>query len=261
MQAIRITRRDYVSWSQISTYESCPLLFRYRYVDPAEPDFTPSALVFGKAVHAGLEEMAFRVMQGRPIKFSSAMDAYDSSFDEPLDAPVRYRDGEDKDSLRQMAHRMLVAASSLPIFRGENEIVGIEETLRATLHLAVPDCLAIVDLAYIEIDALYVVDFKTAAKKWSTSQIEDADDQLSLYEQLVEPLRKTLGLPVRLQFIVITKAKAPQIQVIDVSSQPPFRITDRLRENWKGITSGKFPAKPSWRCKGCQFQSICPTVN
>ena len=45
-----ITGKEHISWSQIQTYQQCPVKYRFRYVDHAEPDFTPSSLAFGGAM-------------------------------------------------------------------------------------------------------------------------------------------------------------------------------------------------------------------
>jgi hypothetical protein len=49
-----ITDRPYLSWSQCQTYQLCPKKFCFQYVEQAEPEFTPSSLVFGSAIHSAI---------------------------------------------------------------------------------------------------------------------------------------------------------------------------------------------------------------
>lgn len=54
-QALDLTGRSYLSFSQVSGMRRCPQQFAFRYTDPVEPDFVPEALKFGGAIHAALE--------------------------------------------------------------------------------------------------------------------------------------------------------------------------------------------------------------
>ena len=54
--AKKLTGRDYVSWSALSTYRTCPLKYRFRYVDGLPEESVSSALVFGTGIHTAIEE-------------------------------------------------------------------------------------------------------------------------------------------------------------------------------------------------------------
>jgi hypothetical protein len=44
--AKKLTGRDYVSWSAISTFRTCPLKYKFRYVDGLPEESVSSALVW-----------------------------------------------------------------------------------------------------------------------------------------------------------------------------------------------------------------------
>ena len=43
-QALDLTGRSYLSFSQVNGMRRCPQQFAFRYADPIEPDFVPEAL-------------------------------------------------------------------------------------------------------------------------------------------------------------------------------------------------------------------------
>ena len=48
-------KRDYISHSAITTYQQCPLRYRFKYVDALPETFVSSNLIFGGAIHSALE--------------------------------------------------------------------------------------------------------------------------------------------------------------------------------------------------------------
>ena len=54
-RAARLIGRDYLSYSSISTYQTCPLRFYFRYVLELPETPVSSSLAFGGAVHAAIE--------------------------------------------------------------------------------------------------------------------------------------------------------------------------------------------------------------
>ena len=48
-------KRDYISHSAITTYQQCPLRYRFKYVDGLPETVVSSALIFGGAIHSTLE--------------------------------------------------------------------------------------------------------------------------------------------------------------------------------------------------------------
>jgi putative RecB family exonuclease len=53
--AKRLTGRDYISWSALSTFRTCPLKYKFRYVDGLPEESVSSALVFGTGIHTAVD--------------------------------------------------------------------------------------------------------------------------------------------------------------------------------------------------------------
>jgi ATP-dependent helicase/DNAse subunit B len=62
--ASQLTGRDYLSYSAIAAYQKCPLRYFFQYVADLAPEFVPSSLVFGGAVHAAIEHRLRCVFEG-----------------------------------------------------------------------------------------------------------------------------------------------------------------------------------------------------
>jgi hypothetical protein len=64
--AKKLTGRDYVSWSALSTFRTCPLKYRFRYVDGLPEESVSSALVFGSGIHTAVEQHFQALLSGDP---------------------------------------------------------------------------------------------------------------------------------------------------------------------------------------------------
>ena len=140
-------------------------------------------------------------------------------------------------------------------------IVGIEEELRVMLDADLPDLLARVDLVTQTEGALNVIDFKTSRSSWTEQKAQESGDQLVLYGKTVARMSRSLGLPVKLHFAVLTKHKVPRVQVLPVMADEN-RVSvmrDGVAQVWAAIQSGNFYPNPSpMNCTACPFRSKCP---
>ena len=62
------------SASALKTYLICPQKFRYHYVEGAEHESRPSALVLGRAVHAALARLHRGLQDGHTVETSELID-------------------------------------------------------------------------------------------------------------------------------------------------------------------------------------------
>ena len=67
----KMSETQHLSHSQISTYLTCPLRYKFHYVDTIPPEFTAAALVFGQAIHEAVLHSIRRTWKampaGRPV--------------------------------------------------------------------------------------------------------------------------------------------------------------------------------------------------
>lgn len=273
LEAQRLTGRGYLSHSQLSLFRGCPRKFAYVYVEKATPEFQPVSLIFGGSIHAAMELHFRRQLEGLSSDAGDLMhafvEAWQAQCDSQPDTPVRFNKGESFDDVRDLARRIIDVFLASPASKPHGEIVGIEEQLTVTLASDLPDLLAKVDLVTRMPDSLHVVDWKTSRSRWTPDKAAENAEQLRLYSRMVRQMAEGLQVPVALHFVVVTKAKSPMVQVLDVPTpnQASDRgeaklLTDNVRQVWTAIKAGvDYPAPSPMQCSTCPFKSRCPAFN
>ncbi|MEQ9380025.1 MAG: PD-(D/E)XK nuclease family protein [Pirellulales bacterium] len=258
-RALQLTGRDYISYSAISTYQQCPLKYRFRYVDRLPEEFVSANLVFGSAIHAAAELHFNELMiGGPPPDVDELLVAYNESWDLQADKDIRYRQGQDRSHHEGLAKRLLTAFQESDLSQPAGTILGVEEELRGQVIQGCPDLLARIDLVVETDDAVVVTDLKTSRSRWSSTQAEQASDQLMLYGELAGEL--ACEKPVLLQFAVITKTKVPSVEIHPVSASTDRVAWTKLSVQyvWQAIDAEHFYPSPSaMNCGGCPYRQSC----
>jgi putative RecB family exonuclease len=257
--AQRLTGRDYVSWSALSTYRQCPLRYYFRYVRRLPEPVVSASLAFGGALHAAIELHFRELLAGNsPPDQDMLLGAFWEEWNNRSETTIEFGKNEDLNSIAHLADRTIAAFRTSEFARPSGRILGVEEELRGQLVEGMPELLAKLDLVVETDDSLVVTDFKSARSRWSPGQAEISGEQLLLYADLAKELAPAKQL--RLEFVVITKAKAPQIDRLSVSSdRARVRRIQRVAENvWQAISSERFyPAPSAMNCAGCPFTAPC----
>lgn len=251
--------RDYLSYSAISLYQSCPLRYYFRYV-AGLPERTVSAnLVFGSAVHRAVEHHFNELLAGNePPTVDALIGEYDRHWQEADPQTVQFGKDDDVESLGQLAQKMFGAFQASPLASPTGQIIGVEEELRGQVVRGCPDILGRIDLLVETAEELVVTDLKTSRSRWSRDQADDSAGQLLLYHELVRDFAPRKR--VRLQFAVLTKTKEPVMDVHEVPvNQKRIDRTKRIVERvWKAIDSQAFyPAPSPMQCPSCSFREQC----
>jgi len=256
-----VPRAEHISYSAITTYQQCPLRYRFRYVDGLPEPFVSSSLLFGGAIHSALEfHFTERLIGHEPPSLDMLLDMFQAAWRERAAEydEIRFGRGETHSSLSALADRMLTEFCASPAAAWDETVVGIEEELRGELVPDVPELLARIDLLTATSDALVITDFKTARSRWSREQAEGSAFQLLLYSELVRRLMPDRD--VRLRFLVLTKTKQPAVEPFDVTLSPrrAHRTVKAVEHTWRAIEAGHFyPAPNPMNCASCPFRSPC----
>ena len=257
-----ITDRPYLSWSQCQSYQFCPQKFCFQYVEQIEPEFTPSTLCFGSAIHSAISLHHEAQLEGIATPQVDKLLNLVRDDLEPTTAPIRYNKNEDQDMLLELAERMLLAFFKSDHAVAQGKLLCIEEGVSGSVDQELPDITGYIDLVTITDAGLIVTDYKTTRSAWSAAKAEENAAQLRLYGELLKMRFDDELAIAKLQFVTITKAKSPKVVAHTVaSSDEKLKATvDQIREVWKGIEAGVFPTRPGWICKQCQFQSKCDSA-
>jgi putative RecB family exonuclease len=257
--AKRLTGRDYVSWSAISTFRTCPLKYKFRYIDGLPEESVSSALVFGTGIHSAVEQHFQAVLSGDPKPdLDALLFAYRSAWLPHEPDAIQFGSKETRASLDAMASKMLMAFLASPAASVQGRVLGVEEEIRGMLVEGVPDLYGRVDLLTEDDDKVVVTDIKTSRGKWSPKQVEDSGEQLMLYAHLASEISP--GKKIATRFLVLTKAKEPVVEehVREVEPAAVKRTLAGVERVWRAIESGVFyPAPSTMNCASCGYRAAC----
>jgi putative RecB family exonuclease len=256
---VQPTGRDYLSFSAIRLYQTCPLKFFFKYHLGLPEETVSSSLVFGGALHRSIEFHFRELLAGNPAPHSDALlgEFWEGWQERDLDQ-VRFGKGENRDSLGMLAERMLTAFQQHEVARPTGQILAVEEELRGRVVPGCPDVLGRVDLILDTGNELVISDWKSARSRWSQEQAEDAAEQLILYSELAMDFAP--GKPVTLEFVILTKTKDVVVDrhLMPVDSAQVSRTKRVVERVWRAIESENFyPAPSAMNCPGCPYRADC----
>ena len=257
--ARELTGRDYVSWSALSTFRTCPLKYKFRYIDGLPEESVSSALVFGTGIHAAVEQHYQAILSGEEQPdVERLMFAYRSAWLPHDPDAIQFGSTETRASLDALATRMLTAFLNSPAASVQGRVLGVEEEIRGMLVEGVPDLYGRVDLLTEDSDTLVVTDIKTSRGRWSPEQVEDSGEQLLLYSYLASEISP--GKKIATRFLVLTKTKEPVIgeHVREVEPVAVKRTLAGVERVWRAIESGVFLSEPRvLNCASCRYRTAC----
>jgi RecB family exonuclease len=264
MVPVEVRQQPHVSFTQIDQYLRCPLRYRFLYIDRLEPDFVPAARAFGSGIHAAAAMFFRGVGQGERPRVEDVQGYFESFWNlETEHQPLRYGEKESKESLLDLARRML-AVLCAGFQQPGTEVVAVEQPFAVPLidqetgEILDRDLVGTLDLLERDAEGLVVVDLKTSTRKYTDLQVETAL-QLSVYSYAVGLSTFANGDDVRLRFDVLTKTKQPELHRYWTTRDRAgnVRLFRLVSEVLGAIEAGAFHPIVGWQCKGCVFRSKC----
>ena len=212
----QLKEQPHYSYSAISAYLNCQLLYYYRYVEKRAAERTPAALPFGTAFHSAMSEQARAAQRGELVKPSKLKDIFTEYFKANIagSPEVVFKEGDNMDSLIGLAGGMLESATSgWPDFH--QTIAGVAVPFRFDIEGLSKPIVGEYDLLVKEPtpfdepeDDQYVtiVDWKTASRMWPDERA-GRELQATIYIASYEAVH---SLRPSFRFDVTTKAKTPR---------------------------------------------------
>jgi len=254
-----LTGRDYISWSAISTFRTCPLKYKFRYIDGLPEESVSSALIFGTGIHSAVEQHFQAILSGdEQPDVERLMFAYRSAWLPHDPDAISFGSTETRGSLDALASKMLTAFLNSPAVSVQGRVLGVEEEIRGMLVEGVPDLYGRVDLFTEDSDSLVITDIKTSRGRWSQEQVEDSGEQLLMYSHLASEIAP--GKKIATRFLVLTKTRETTVEehVREVEPAAVKRTLAGVERVWRAIESGNFyPAPSVVACSGCGYRAAC----
>lgn len=232
-----------LSYSAISTYQKCPLSYKYLYVEklPTKPSHY---LSFGNSIHSALE-FFYNVEKPVPYSLEELLgeldrvwltDGYES------DAQEREYKEKGRAILTQFYH------DNLPSFA-----VPVAVEKRFYLDFDGVTLSGVIDrIDRLENGDLEIIDYKTNGKLPPKTKI-NTDLQLPIYHMAAEKLYGVAPKKLTLYFLVPNKKVTAQKTKTDIA-----RAQAAIHKVAEGIAGEQFAPLKNPLCPWCDFIEICP---
>jgi len=255
IQDLNLKVGEWVSYSQLSTYENCPKQYKYGYV-LGLPRPSSSALSFGISIHSALNYFYKRIVDVKSglegfnemPTLVDLLGIYDSGwistgYDGPKHAKMRYEFG--KKLLKDYYNN---------IFSEEENPLVLEASFKLQIdNSTINGKIDRIDLVEDKngIKTVNLIDYKTGRAKEEKDVKKDM--QLAIYALAAE---ESLGL----------KVNTVGLWFIEHGKKVEFEVTDKMkldakikiREIIADMKTKQFMAKPNmFTCKFCAFKEIC----
>ena len=246
------------SHSRLSSFESCPRKFHYRYVQKLPVETESIEAFAGKRVHEVLERLYKAAQQSRFPSLERVLRLFRELWAEHFKPEtVRIARAENGPEVyRENGERCLTNYYRRHYPFDRDETLGLEQ--RVTFSLDTSGAYrvqGVIDRVVRARDgAIEIHDFKTG--KWVPTQKElDRDRQLALYQIGIAEKYGT-DQPIRLVWHYLLRDQAR------TSTRTPEALAD-LREHTIQLIDAihaeqNFEPRPSALCGWCEFAEICP---
>jgi putative RecB family exonuclease len=246
---------DHLSYTQLSTYMTCPLRYKFQYVEQIPPAFKSAALAFGSAIHEAAGAFYNQHLMGDTLRPDQMLDVYREAWRNGDETEIHFFNGDSESKLIAKAGQMV------KVFHGAFDpsiaVIGVEEFFEFNIGDLPPFCGYIDLIEQSEAGQITVADLKTAARKPINGSVHQ-NLQLTAYSVGVEALGFAPD-SVNLRLDVLTKTKEPQMVRLEStrSDEERDRFVKLVKHVWNGIEREVFFPKQDWHCQQCPFSEPC----
>jgi putative RecB family exonuclease len=250
---------DHLSYSQINCYTSCPLKYRFHYIDGLEEEITSSALLFGSGIHSGLQAYLQSILEADHLRPDQLLDIFIDEWRTSQRGKIRYSARESEESLTNKAHELFTLF--VDAYDPQGEVIAVEEAFRIDLNenvddspVALPPLVGSID-AIIKNGSTALIDFKTASRK--------PNGDVNAMQLVAYSLgATTLGyepneLAYRYEYLVKTVKPGLVNHPVRIDDDDRRRFVKIVTRVWKAIQSSIFYPNPSYLCSSCGYQTYC----
>ncbi|MEE9289356.1 MAG: ATP-dependent DNA helicase [Bacteroidota bacterium] len=235
-----------LSFSQIDTYQTCPLKYKFRYIYKI-PTPPKAYFVYGDIQHRVLEAFFSKIKRGEEVSDETLQRLYQE----------RWREGRFIDTLQQVEYKKR-GYSELQEFYERNkeslkEPLALEDDFRISIggHKVTG---RIDRIDALDDDSVEVIDYKTGRPKGQDNA--DKSMQLSIYALAVrERFEKE---PRLLSFYYLTNNEKVSSSRTDEQLEAAKKSILEVAEE---ILGENFEPNRNFHCEWCDFKPICPAWN
>ena len=261
MKLQEMRQSPHISYSQIETYISCGLQYKFSRIDRLPPEYIPDNLVFGSTIHKLLAQFYEAKMVGDLMSLSNIHVLFKKLWTEGAKGrdDIRYANGKDFETLLTQGIDLLTAWYSNQDDNNNYRVLAIEEAFTFNLvDIPVPVIGAVDLVEEDEAGTIIITDHKTAARSYSANDI-DRNMQMTIY-QMAAKSNGFADREILLRFDCLIKTKKPKFESYYTirTENDEKRMIKKIQQVWNGISKGVFvPNDSSYRHKNCQYRQYC----
>jgi DNA helicase-2/ATP-dependent DNA helicase PcrA len=254
-----------VSYSQLSSYESCPKQYRYRYILKL-PGYSNAALAFGSTIHNTLKDFYVQLKDFKhgltgvvdQPDLDMLLSLYDknwisSGYDTNHHESLRKKEGEE---ILKQFYKQFFDINTDPAFLEWSFNHELEDIIVRGMIDRVDYIDSAADSANgssksrSDKKPVRIIDYKTGKVR---AKEGDKDFQLALYTMALE--RKT---NFKVEEAALLYLEHGEYVKIDVSEKVREEAEGKVKGLVKEIRKGDFVPTPNmWVCKYCDYKAIC----
>jgi len=236
----------YLSYSQVETFNNCPLQYRYRYIQRI-PVPSSAAQSFGDSIHKTLRDFYKLVKEGKRPKEEDLIELLSKNW---IKEGYASRSHEEKS--RKEGEKILRS-----FYQKEFNLKIIPHLLEHPFVVKISPDLKIggkIDRVDKLGKVMEIIDYKTG-KTWEQKEVDNSL-QMSVYALAAINLGIFEGKPeeIILSFYFLESGEKKSTRR---TSQQLSLIKEELIKKAKEIQESKFEAKPSNMCDFCEYRLLC----
>ncbi len=250
---------EHLSYSSIKQYIDCGLQFRFRKIDQIKPEYTSDNLILGSCIHKALAKFNQHRAENKTVKATELGEWYEGYFTGAVqnNGEIKYSNSNDFQSC------LILGKNLLEVFHNHNQnneyqVLEIEKEFSLQLEGFEYPIIGFIDL--LETDNagnILVTEYKTAAKAYSTTQI-DLNEQVTLYDLAMQSLYPDKQIITKLDCLIKTKKPKFEQYYTHRDQDDHNRFIKTAKAVARGIESEVFiPNTSSWKCAYCEYQNFC----
>jgi DNA helicase-2/ATP-dependent DNA helicase PcrA len=244
--------KEYISYSQIRLYQTCPKKYYYTYIQEIKSPVTDK-IFLGTLFHSIVEFYLKEKISKREPGKEDLLKRFEEKFQEyQKNQEIAWNIPEAETRKRGLAFVRYFLKEIAP----EIDPLMVEKELVVALPELDVKLKGIIDL--VETD-FSITDFKTTTAKWSKTRIKDSYLQMQIYRYIFE---KSFGdVITHLRFRIIyakgmTGIKDQKVSV-KASDLDTSKMLDIIKYVVDNIRNEAFYKNESYTCSYCEYKDLC----
>ena len=248
------------SHSRLSTYENCPMAYRYRYIDRIKLEGAPEGIeaFMGSRVHETLEKLYRDLLLSRQTTLDDILAYYDDIWHKSWNENVAVvKEGYTPENYYATGARAIKDYFVRYSPFDDSKTIGIE--MKVHVDIDGYRLLGYIDRLSETEDGHYQIrDYKTSGTL-PTQEAMNNNRQLALYQMGLYDMRGDVeDVDLIWHYLVFdkeirSKRTEEELNALKCETVQLIQTIEKAEEE------AAFPAKESILCRWCEFQAICPS--